>query len=255
MLRVLLWGGEIIGKLLAVAWWTQHPWSWIGWVFFLLPDLLVLYHVFVPSAQGLCRVFTRFETERPAVWLTIDDGPDARDTPQILDLLDRHGARATFFVVGERAAREPALTAEIERRGHEVAHHTQTHPAASFWCASPWRVARELDATLRVLKEAAIEPRWFRAPVGIKNLWLSRALARRRLHCVGWNVRSFDAGSSDPQAVATRVMSQVQPGSIVLMHEGPTVHEAVRVKAIELVLVALAERKIACVLPSLEQLR
>jgi peptidoglycan/xylan/chitin deacetylase (PgdA/CDA1 family) len=243
------------GKIAAVLLWARGGWPVVAAAFFFIPDLFILYHLFVPSAQGLCRVFTRFATGRAEIWLTIDDGPDADDTPRILDLLDRHQARATFFLIGERAARFPQLVAEILRRGHEVGHHTQTHPMGTFWCASPSRLGAELDDALSVLGQAGAHPRWFRAPVGIKNLFLARALAERGLYCVGWNVRSLDSLSHDPVTVVDRVMRLVQPGSIVLMHEGAALDPRVRVRALELLLDALAARRLACVLPGAEQLR
>ncbi len=122
-------------KGVAVIVWRTAP--AVSAVCFFGPDLFLLYALLAPSAQVLVRVFTRFETRAPAVCLTIDDGPDEADTPQLLDLLDRHQARAVFFLIGERAGRQPELVAEILRRGHAVGHHTQTHPVATFWCALP----------------------------------------------------------------------------------------------------------------------
>src|SRR4051812_962258 len=121
-------------------------------------DLFVLYHLLVPAAQGMGRTFTRFSTTAREIWLTIDDGPDPSDTPQILDLLDQHAARATFFVVGKRAAQHPELIAEILRRGHQVAHHTYEHAVGTFWFASPTRVRSELDRTLQTLRSAGAVP-------------------------------------------------------------------------------------------------
>ncbi|MEO7413994.1 MAG: polysaccharide deacetylase family protein, partial [Opitutaceae bacterium] len=206
------------------------------------------------SASGICPVITRFQARASEVWLTIDDGPDPGDTPRILDALDRHSARATFFVIGERAAAHPDLVAEILRRGHEIAHHTHTHPARTFWSAGPRRVRAELDQALVAMRRAGANPRWFRPPVGFKNIFLSRELARRGLENVGWNVRSYDSRSNDPARVAARVIAQVRAGSILLMHEGEWLDSRVRVRAIELVLSALTERGFACVLPRREQL-
>ena len=253
MRALLLFSG--IGKVAAVFFWTFASWRWTAAACFFLPDLLILRGVFVPSAQGVCHVFTRFKTERPEIWLTIDDGPDEYDTPRIMDLLDRHRARATFFLIGARAERFPQLVAEIVRRGHEVGHHTQTHPMGTFWCATPARVRAELDDALAALRPAGASPRWFRAPVGIKNPFLAGMLELRGLRCVGWSVRGLDAVGRDPARAASRVMRVVRPGSIVLMHEGPGLDRRMRVRAIELVLDGLASRGIACVLPEAGQLR
>jgi len=243
------------GKIAAVVLWAFTSWRLAAIASFFLPDFLILQQIFSPSAQGICRVFTSFEAERPEVWLTIDDGPDENDTPRILDLLDRHQARATFFLIGERAAQFPELVAAIIRRGHQVGHHTQTHPMGTFWCATPGRVRAELEEGLIVLRRAGADPHWFRPPVGIKNLFLAAALKRAGLQCVGWTVRSRDTVSRDPARVAVRVMRTVRPGSIVLMHEGPWLDSRVRVRAVELVLEQLAARRIACVLPGADDLR
>lgn len=229
--------------------------SWACVVFF-GPDLWVFYSLFLPGASGIVRTFTHFETNQPEVWLTIDDGPDEHDTPRLLDLLDHHGARATFFLIGERAARHPALVSEIARRGHEIGHHTHTHAGAWFWCAPPHSLGNELDAACRPLTPPeGLRPRRFRAPVGIKNLFLARALARRNLVHVGWSIRSFDSFSRDPEATAERVLGQVCAGAIVLMHEGPSLHDRVRVNAVSLVIAGLGAQGFRCVIPTDDQLR
>ena len=228
---------------------------WAAAIVYFVPDLWVLYHLFVPSGQGLCPVVTRFDTPRAEVWLTIDDGPDETDTPQILDLLDRFGAKATFFVIGERAKRCPKLIAEIAQRGHEIAHHTQTHPVGTFWCASPARLSRELDDAIDTLRPSGIRPRWFRPPVGIKHLLLPAALAARQLRCVGWSIRSGDVLVRSHERVVAHVLRKLRPGAIILMHEGPSLHPAVRVRAIALLLEALSGLGYRCVLPDPSQFR
>jgi peptidoglycan-N-acetylglucosamine deacetylase len=228
---------------------------WIGVALFIAPDLLVLLHLFAPAGAGLGEVLTRFETSRSEIWLTIDDGPDESDTPRILDALDRYGAKATFFLIGERAERHPGIVAEILRRGHDVAHHTHTHPVSNFWCATPARVRTELDRALAALRLGGAAPRWFRAPVGIKNPFLGPELARRGLRYVGWSIRSHDTSRQEPAIIVQRVLEQIRPGTIVLMHEGDCLSLSVRVHAIEQLLEALAARQFSCVLPAEQQLR
>lgn len=247
----------VLGKGLALA-------AWMGgfapvaarWALFFAPDVLILYAHFVPAAQGLGPVKSRFATERKEVWLTVDDGPDPEDTPRLLALLAQHQARATFFLIGERAARWPELVQRIVAAGHDVGHHTQTHPLTDFWCARPRRVARELDTALAVYQAVAgVRPRWFRAPAGIKNVFLATALRRRKLTAVAWSVRSLDSICREPQPAVSRVVRGLEPGAIILMHEGPRLSAAVRVQAIRAVLTALTERGYRCVLPPAESLR
>jgi|SRR5665213_68321 len=244
---------NLAAKAAAIALWPHAPLAAL--VLFFGPDLHLLYGLLSPSSQLLLRGWTRFEPSGSEVCLTIDDGPDEHDTPRLLDLLDRHGARAAFFVIGARAARHPELVAEMLRRGHEVGHHTQTHPAATFWCASPARLRAELDLGLAALAQGGARPRWFRAPVGIKNLFLGKALAKRDLSYVGWSLRTGDGVGRDPERIAARALRLVRPGDILLMHEGESVDPRVRVEAISLVLKGLDTRGLRCVIPKPEQLR
>ncbi len=246
---------NLISKVAAVAVWLLTDRLGVAVALFIGPDALVLWHLFMPSAQGVGRVATHFATPRREVWLTIDDGPDPDDTPRLLDLLDRHAARATFFVIGERAARYPALVSEILRRGHEIGHHTHTHPAGSFWCATPRRLQNELDRATATLATAGATLRWFRAPAGIKHLGLETALQARGLTYVGWTIRSGDCLARSPEDVGAHVIPRLSPGAIILMHEGPSVRPAVRIRAIALVLEACTAQNYRLVLPERTQLR
>lgn len=243
---------NLAGKLAAiVVGWTAPAAALALWF---APDALLAYHVFAPRAQGLVRVHRRFRTARREVWLTIDDGPDPEDTPRILERLAAHGARATFFVIGENAARHPELVRAIAAAGHEVAHHTHTHPLGMFWCASPARVARELDAGLAALREAGVRPTRFRPPAGIKSLWLAPALRARGLTCVGWSARGLERRPGDAGTVADRVLRRLAPGAILLLHEGPRVPGPIRVEGVRRVLARLRDEGYQCVVPGPDQL-
>jgi peptidoglycan/xylan/chitin deacetylase (PgdA/CDA1 family) len=243
---------NLAGKIAAVfVGWTAPATALALW---LAPDALLAYHVFVPRAQGLVRVHRRFSTARREVWLTIDDGPDPEDTPRILELLAAHGARATFFVIGENAANHPELVRAIAAAGHEVAHHTHTHPLAAFWCASPATVRRELDSGLEALRAAGVEPARFRPPVGIKNFWLARALRARGLACVAWSGRGLERRGGDARDVVDRTLRGLAPGAILLFHEGPGVPAEIRVEAIRGALEQLRDRGYRCVVPGPDQL-
>ncbi len=190
------------------------------------------------------------------VWLTIDDGPDRADTPRLLDLLDAHGARATFFVRGDRAREHPDLITEIVRRGHGLGNHTYHHPQATFWCLGPGRLRREIDGCNAVLRELTGQtPRLFRTPVGMVNPFVHGAAAACGLRLVGWSARGFDgveARASDPATVVRRIMETLRPGGIALLHEGRRgpKGEAVNVHALKKLLAELTARGWRAVVPS-----
>ena len=229
--------------------WPYAPVAAIGVL--ALSHALLLYPTLRPNVQWLGPVVTRFATDRKALWLTIDDGPTT-DTPAVLDLFDAHGVKATFFVKGMLAEQHASLVRDIISRGHSVANHSQTHPSASFWCLLPGRVAMEIEECNRALEAiTGAAPRWFRAPVGHKNPFVHPALARRGMRLIGWTVRGFDAVVSDPEQVAARILPKVEPGAIVVLHQGR--EHSLRV--LERVIVALQERGYAFVIPDDAQLR
>ncbi len=245
----------VLLKLIGLGLVLLSTWDVLGWCVFFAGGFSVVAHMLLPRAQGLCDVVSGFEPKGNEIWLTIDDGPDPEDTPRILDLLDAAGAKATFFVIGERAERYPELIRMVLARGHTVGSHTYSHPTRDFWCAGRSRVVRELDRSLGQLQCAEANVRFFRAPVGIKNLFLNRALAERDLRCVAWSIRSGDGVGRSADKIVRRVTRELRPGAIVLLHEGPGLVPELRVTVIERVLAMLAERGYRCVLPEEAALR
>jgi peptidoglycan/xylan/chitin deacetylase (PgdA/CDA1 family) len=154
-----------------------------------------------------------------AVGLTFDDGPDPEVTPRVLDLLDRYGARASFFCVGRRAERWPGLVAEIVRRGHRVENHTYGHPW-HFSLSGPRGVAREVDRGQEVLAGlAGRAPRLFRPPAGFRNLWLEPVLAARGLWLTSWSRRGFDTVRGDARRVERSLSGGLEAGEILVLHD------------------------------------
>lgn len=225
----------------------------LGWIIFFSGGAVVLAHIFMPRLQGLCDVVTGFETKDKEVWLTIDDGPDPVDTPQILKLLEQYNAKATFFMIGESAARYPMEVDAVLAQGHSVGSHTQTHPLKFYWIAGPRWVACELDASLSALERSEAPVELYRSPVGFKNFFLRSALKLRSLHCVAWSIRSGDGLGKDVETIVRRVEANLSPGAIILMHEGARLDPGVRVNAIAAVLKMLSESGYRCVLPAASQ--
>jgi peptidoglycan-N-acetylglucosamine deacetylase len=210
------------GLALVVLFVWPSSWPWVV-------ALLVINHVLITAcgliprctALGLNhRRLPAAAAQRHAWSLTLDDGPDARVTPQVLDVLAKHRVKATFFCVGERAARHPALVRRIVDEGHSVQNHSQVH-AHSFSLWGPSRIARELNASQRTLTDlSGTTPAFFRAPAGLRNPFLAPALHRAGLQLASWTRRGYDTRRGDPAQVLSRLLPALHDGAILLLHDG-----------------------------------
>jgi len=209
----------LVSQLLAATVWWRYGWH-VGLPFLFATHLPFWWGVLWPKSSLYGPVLVRLPTRQRCVWLTIDDGPST-ETPAVLDLLDAHAAKATFFVVGERAQARPELVREIVRRGHTIGNHSATHPAGRFWALGPRRMDDEITRGQQILQDiTGVAPRWFRAVVGFANPFVSAPLRRHGLGRVAWTARGFDAVVADPHKVLGLIERQLRPGAIVLLHEG-----------------------------------
>jgi peptidoglycan/xylan/chitin deacetylase (PgdA/CDA1 family) len=180
--------------------------------------------------------------------LTFDDGPDPRHTPRVLDLLEARGVRATFFVVGARAARAGTLAREMAARGHELANHGWSH--RSLWCLGPAATEREVVACHEWLaRETGRPPRFFRPPWGMVNQAAFGILARLGTPCVLWSLQPEGLRAVAPGEIARRVVRGAHPGAIVDLHDAEGVRGAPErlLRALPPMLEGLAESGYACV--------
>ena len=194
----------IVPAVLATAAWQAVSWTQPWWAF--------------PVAEALApNVLWRVKTARPLVGLTFDDGPDPTYTPHVLDILDTHGAKATFFVIGERAARHPEILERMRRSGHEIGNHyfingaTLGHSDEDF--------VRYLERTEAV---ARINPsrKLFRPPGGVA--WprqLSLARARGYTTVLG-SAYPHDPAHPPVGYINWLVAKNLRPGAIVILHDG-----------------------------------
>jgi peptidoglycan-N-acetylglucosamine deacetylase len=158
----------------------------------------------------------RVATREPAIALTFDDGPDPQETPRVLDVLERHGARGTFFQVGKSVERYPEIVARAAAAGHALANHSWDHPSFRQIRGSYRR------AQIRWCGEALAPhggTRLFRPPFGEQSL-ASRLDALRCGHrVVCWDVVAEDWRDDPADVLVARVMRRLRRGSIVLFHD------------------------------------
>jgi peptidoglycan/xylan/chitin deacetylase (PgdA/CDA1 family) len=190
-------------------------------------------------ADVLCYV----GTDAPVFALTFDDGPSPETTPGLLEVLARHRAHATFFLIGERARAHPQLVAAITAAGHEIANHLMRDERSALMPADGFRHAlAEASALL-----APYGPvRWFRPGSGWFTPRMLRSAAQQNLRAVlGTLVAGHHGGPGDAR-IAPSLLAGIRPGSIVVLHEGTARRRGVARTTDEL-LAALADRGLRAV--------
>lgn len=222
-----------------------HGLAAAGAATFLLPTLIRNCPWFGP-------IITSFPASGREIWLTIDDGPDPDETPAVLEVLSKHGAKALFFQIGNRVLQRPDLALAVMKAGHLIGNHTQTHPVATFWAASPHRATSEIAlCNESLLSVTGTRPSLFRTPVGLANPFVHAAAERAGLRMVGWSANGFDGVFHDPEPVVERIMKGLRPGGIVLIHEGrlPGMKPGTRAKTLDRLLHRLADAGYRTALP------
>ena len=133
------------------------------------------------------------------VALTFDDGPDPEQTPRVLDILAAHGAKATFFLIGERAEKAAAVARRIAEGGHDLGNHTLSH--RSLWLSGPRETARQVNQGHEAIAQAAgAPPKFFRPPWGMTNLALFPLLHRLGTRCVFWTAQTEGRRPAAPRS-------------------------------------------------------
>jgi peptidoglycan-N-acetylglucosamine deacetylase len=201
--------------------WLLYPSAWPWWLLALLLD-----HVWLtlaglwPRSRSLGPNWVRLPHADGCIAITIDDGPDPLVTPQVLDLLDRFGARASFFCIGEQARRHPELCREIVRRGHAVENHSQHH-FHHFSLFGPGRIAQEVgDGQNTLTAITGQRPLFFRPTAGLRNPFLEPVLARHGMHLASWTRRGYDTRNRNADDVLRRLTRELAAGDILLLHDG-----------------------------------
>jgi peptidoglycan-N-acetylglucosamine deacetylase len=155
--------------------------------------------------------------DRRRIAVTFDDGP-SESTPQILDILARHQAKATFFQCGRNVERLPEIALAVRQAGHEIGNHSHTHPLFCFRSASfiEEDLARAQEA---IVSSTGTAPKLFRAPFGAR--WFGFREAQRRLDLLGvtWTVIGYD-WKLKADAIVRRLEARVSNGAIFCLHDG-----------------------------------
>jgi peptidoglycan-N-acetylglucosamine deacetylase len=163
--------------------------------------------------------YSRCNVDGPYIAMTFDDGPSGPNTPKLLDLAAQKHIKLTFFLIGENAAHYPQLVQRELAEGHEVGNHTYTHPDLAKM--SDDAVHSEIQKTQdAIITAAGYKPILMRPPYGAitakQKLWIAQDF---NVKLILWDVDPLDWKNPGPSVVASRIISAVRPGSIILSHD------------------------------------
>jgi len=177
------------------------------------------YQTMAPTGQWYGRTFTGRKAGARQLALTYDDGPNDPHTLRLLEVLAKHGVKATFFLVGRFVQRRPDIVRELAQAGHVLGNHTFSHPNLIF--ASQARTRRELELCRQALHDAIGEhSRLFRPPFGGRRPATLRIARSLGLEPVMWSVSGFDWRGKPASYVEQKVRSRMHDRDVILLHDG-----------------------------------
>ena len=182
--------------------------------------LILLVTGSVNICQGFyIKAFCKGKTSKKLITLTFDDGPDAKNTPLVLEILDKHHIPATFFLIGNKAEKQVELVRLIFSRGHLIGLHSYSHHFF-FDFFSRKKMEQDLLKAEGIIMEATgKKPLLFRPPYGVTNPVLAKVVKKMGYKVIGWSVRSFDTIKKDEDGIVERIKRGLHPGAVILMHD------------------------------------
>lgn len=179
---------------------------------------LMVYEWLTPRSWLYGPVFWHARTDERVVALTFDDGPCHPYTEELMELFEREGIKATFFMVGNNVRREPNLAAEVASE-HAVGNHTFTHPHLTW--SRPSTVKDELERGQEAIHGATGKvPTIFRVPHGWYGPQVISGAAELGMHCIGWSVMAWDWNKPPQETIQRRILHGAGPGGVTLLHDG-----------------------------------
>lgn len=177
-----------------------------------------LFPLNVYSEDADVDIYRKNQNEYMKIALTFDDGPHPRYTPQILDILDYYGIKATFFIVGVNAENYHEALEDISNRGHEIGNHTYTHPHVSVLDSEKLKCEVErCESAIYGLTDH--KTKLFRPPEGMIDAGVKSVLRDLDYKVILWDIDTRDWAHTPPEAIRDNVVKHIASGDIILMHD------------------------------------
>src|SRR5260370_6022210 len=177
------------------------------------------YQSMAPTGQWYGQTFIGMARGSRQIALTYDDGPNHPHTLRLLEVLAKHGAHATFFLIGRYVQQHPGIVREIAKAGHTIGNHTFKHRLLIF--KSEAEIRKELSECHSALTDAVGEhSNLFRPPVGGRRPAVLRIACELGLEPVMWNVTGYDWNAPSAEAIEQKVTKRMRGGDVILLHDG-----------------------------------
>lgn len=220
--------------------------TFVHWIFYAIIALAFLSFLVIGSSAMKFNIFLPAHTS-PArtenkIAITFDDGPHLF-TESVLEVLNRYSAKASFFVIGKNIENRPDIVQRIVDEGHAIGNHSYSHHKF-FSLFNTKTIADEIEKTNELIKNTTGKATdYFRPPYGVTNPAIAAAVRTTQMKVIGWNSRSFDTATNKPKKVIKRIVSQLKPGSVILLHD----NREQTAQILEAILLHVKEKKYKCV--------
>lgn len=164
------------------------------------------------------KVTKKFNTNDNLIALTFDDGPDAKYTKEVLNILEEHDIKGTFFLVANKIEQNREIVNKMKREGHCIGLHSYEHKSA--WLSLPWKTMKEFKKSIKIFNNNNIEIKYFRPPWGTFNLFTLKGANKNNLETVLWTVEAFDwRKNNTPTNISSIINNKVKSGDIIVLHD------------------------------------
>jgi len=207
----------IAGYVLLFYYHDQYDISyWWGLPWMLLYSLIYFAGSYFIGLNYHVKSLNRLRTKEKKIVLTFDDGP-LPESERVVEMLNKHGVKAVFFLIGKNIEGREHFMQQLKEHGHQMGNHSFSHRVAfDFWPSA--QVEADIVQCQQLL-EKYCDTKFFRPPFGVTNPKIRRAINRLGLRSIGWNVRSYDTSIRDLDKLQQRILKQLKPGAIILLHD------------------------------------
>ena len=214
---------RVFGTLIVLALLMDYSLGISGWVYPILigfwATLTVIGSFHIRWNYHLESLHCNKTTKNDWVAITFDDGPHPDFTPQVLELLHRYNAKATFFCIGKQVAQHPDMVKEIIAEGHTLGNHTYSH-SKTFGFLSTEKVVEELQRTRETIQQlTGLDSILYRPAFGVTNPSIGSAVDQLGIQTIGWSIRSLDTTYRSKKTLLHRITHRLKRGDIILLHD------------------------------------